>query len=131
MVCRILCIKAKITLISIMNALTLLLFSIFTLSASYTFRPSVTPSSLSSLTSISGSPSVSRSSANTVSGNGFLSKLHNMEMKKGKPNVPPMMRSQYKQQQNMNSMREQVSRAAERQQWGGGAKHGAGEHSDP
>ncbi|GMH62321.1 hypothetical protein TrRE_jg5368, partial [Triparma retinervis] len=32
-------------------------------------------------------------------------------MKKGKANVPPMMRSQYKQQQNMNSMREQMIEA--------------------
>jgi hypothetical protein len=29
-------------------------------------------------------------------------------MKKGKPNVPPMMREQYKKQQEMQAMREQM-----------------------
>lgn len=31
-----------------------------------------------------------------------------LEMKKGKPNVPPQMRSQYKKQQEMQALREQM-----------------------
>merc|ERR1719506_1212495 len=74
----------------------------------YTFRPPVTPSTLSSINSISGyKPSESGSTTQPS----HLSSLHDLEMKKGKANVPPMMRSQYKQQQNMNSMREQMIEA--------------------
>mmetsp|Transcript_5435 Transcript_5435/g.10867 ORF Transcript_5435/g.10867 Transcript_5435/m.10867 type:complete len:224 (-) Transcript_5435:135-806(-) len=91
------------------SRICVLVLLLATLASPYTFRPSVTPSSLSSLTSISGSstPRVGPTPTQTS----HISSLHNLEMKKGKANVPPMMRSQYKQQQNMNSMREQMIEA--------------------
>ena len=35
-----------------------------------------------------------------------------LEMKKGKPNVPPQMRSQYKKQQEMQALRQQMIQAS-------------------
>ncbi|GMI44081.1 hypothetical protein TrCOL_g9302 [Triparma columacea] len=73
---------------------------------SYSFRTPITASSLSSVEAITGAhpPPIS----STPPPPSHLSSLHSLSMKKGKPNVPPMMRSQYKQQQSMNTMREQM-----------------------
>ena len=38
---------------------------------------------------------------------------HSLEMKKGKANVPPQMRGQYKRQQEMAQMREQMVQASQ------------------
>lgn len=51
------------------------------------------------------------SSASGFGGNVLISGVTNgvaMEMKKGKANVPPQMRSQYKRQQEMQAQREQM-----------------------
>lgn len=85
-----------------------LLFSINAMSYSLGSVNSVSSNSLSSLSSISGSKTrasqqIEQPSSPFIRGQ--------MSMKKGKPNVPPQMRGQYKQQQQMNQMREQMLEA--------------------
>lgn len=47
-----------------------------------------------------------------MTGSGVIQNGSTLDMKKGKPNVPPNMRGQYKKQQEMAQMREQMVSAS-------------------
>ncbi|GMI08178.1 hypothetical protein TrLO_g5014 [Triparma laevis f. longispina] len=96
------------------NALFLLVVLLASVSSLQLSSSSINRGPLGSASSSFGRGSTSAEAASATSQRPFVGFERGMvEMKKGKPNVPPMMRSQYKQQQQMNSMKEQMMAANE------------------